>query len=275
MKTRTYIVAVFAVAMTLSWKAKAVTPITAGTPVIDQQVANNVQSLNQTLHKDASDEISTLKQQLQELGNPQQYIGLLQNQLTDFNNVASALDQKGQAVSDKAAQSMRTATGDSAVAYSGYNNSGLYTNLKTATNAQGQPLVSDVTNLANFKKFGVMQAMYDNYQTELKTYDTQMQSLQTQLVTAMDNLNKASTEMETLKYQGQVSGLNALISALFSKMSALGQEVMLQQMSNENDAARVQELANQQKVKEQQMSMTNFIQYLKQKTGNGTPTPMK
>jgi DNA repair exonuclease SbcCD ATPase subunit len=116
--------------------------------------------------------------------------------------------------------------------------------------------------------------MYANYQAQLQNYNAQMSSLQDQLVTAMNNLNQASTQIETLKYQAQVNGINALVTALASQMNALGQGIIVQHIANENDAARVTQAIQQKRMSDrlnqtsQAVSTINAL--LSRAPGSGT-----
>jgi hypothetical protein len=66
----------------------------------------------------------------------------------------------------------------------------------------------------------------------------------------MQNLNAASTQMETEKYAAQVNGIHAQINALTQTTNLTGQRAAVQQLSNQNDAARVQEADRQMLIQE-------------------------
>jgi hypothetical protein len=250
-------------AIALSFQGKAAAqPPGAGTPVLDQTVASNIQALNNSSHADASMEIGLLQQQLQTMGDPQQYINMLQrnNQLSVFTQMASSQNV------NTATQVMQNANSSSGLTYNGATGKTLYpADLSKATG---------ITDQTSFKKFGVLQDMVDDYQTKVTTYNQQMQSLQTQLQKAMSSLDQAKTQVETLKYQAEVNGLNALITALASRMNVAGEEALLQQAANQNEIARAQEVTRQQKANDQRNQMNSMIQYLKQSTGSGSP-PMR
>jgi hypothetical protein len=235
--------------------------VRGATPVTDQELVQvskgtqnltslQVTQLGQQLNY-AQQQLAAQQQQLAQFGKPQQYVNLLQ--LDQFNATASSLQQGvGQTAPDYA----QSANGTTALAYTGQ---GLYADLSNLQDNQGNPVT---LNQANFKKYAVLESMSDNYTTQLKQYNSQMASLQQQLVTAMNLLNQASTQMETLKYQAQVNGLNALINALASKMNALGQSVILQAIANENDAARVNDAAQQKQIQDRRAGMARFSQSL-------------
>jgi hypothetical protein len=215
------------------------------------QVAQLSQQLNY-----AQQQLAAQQQQLAQFGKPQQYVNLLQ--LDQFNATAGTLQQGvGQTPADLA----QSANGATALAYTGQ---GLYADLSNLQDNQGNPVT---LNQTNFKKYAVVQSLYDNYTAQLKQYNSQMASLQQQLIAAMNLLNQASTQMETLKYQAQVNGLDALINALASKMNALGQSVILQQIANQNDSARMNDAAQQQQLQERQTEMTRFSQAIGRMTG--------
>ena len=66
----------------------------------------------------------------------------------------------------------------------------------------------------------------------------------------MQNLNAASTQMETEKYAAQVNAIHAQINALSQTTNLTGQRAAVQQLSNQNDAARVQEADRQTLIQE-------------------------
>jgi hypothetical protein len=232
-----------------------------GTPVFDQAVAGTIQALNNSTHTDASAEIGLLQRQLQNMGDPQQYINLLQrnNELAPFTRSMS-----DQGVST-AIQAMQNGNSSSGLSFTGSVGKTLYPDdLSTAPG---------ITNQTSFKKFGVFQDMVDNYQTQLTSYNQQMQSLQAQLQKAMTSLDQAKTQMETLKYQAEVNGLNALITALASKMNVAGQEALLQHAANQNDMARIQEVTRQQKASDQRDQMSKMLLYLKSTAAGPSQAP--
>ena len=250
-----------AIALSFQGSANAQPPGT-GTPVFDQTVASDIQALNNSSHADASMEIGLLQQQLQTMGEPQQYINVLQrnNQLSVFAQTTSGQDV------NTTTQVMQNANSSSGLTYNGQTGKTLY--------PQDLSKMTGLTDQTSFKKFGVLQDMVDNYQTRVTTYNQQMQSLQTQLQKAMSNLDQAKTQVEILKYQAEVNGLNALITALASRMNVAGEEALLQQAANENEIARAQEVTRQLKANDQRNEMSRMIQYLKESTGSGSP-PMR
>jgi hypothetical protein len=245
-------------AIALSFQGRAAAEPGAGTPVFDQRVATDIQAFKNSTHADASMQIDLLQQQLQNMGDPQQYINLLQrnNQLSAFAQPASGQDV------NSATQVMQDANSSSGLTYNGQTGKTLY--------PEDLSKVTGITDQASFKKFGVLQDMVDNYQTRVTTYNQQMQSLQTQLQKAMSSLDQAKTQVEILKYQAEVNGLHALITALASGMNVTGDVALLQQAANQNEIARTEEVARQQKANDQRNQMNSMIQYLKQSTGSGS-----
>lgn len=249
-------------AIALSFQGRAAAEPGAGTPVFDQRVATDIQTLQKSTHADAGMQIDLLQQQLQNMGDPQQYINVLQrnNQLSVFTQTAS-----GQNV-NTATQVMQDKNSSSGLTYNGQTGKALY--------PEDLSKMTGISDQASFKKFGVLQDMVDNYQTRVTTYNQQMQSLQTQLQKAMASLDQAKTQVEILKYQAEVNGLNALITALASRMNVAGEEALLQHAANQNEIARAQEVFRQQKANDQRNDMNSLIQYMKQSTGSGSP-PMR
>jgi predicted nucleic acid-binding Zn-ribbon protein len=215
------------------------------------QVFNSSQQL-----QSAKTQLAAQQEQLKRFGDPNKYTNLLQ--LKQFQQ--SSDDAKQSAVRPSA-DLKQSANGANALGYTGQ---GLYSNLASLAALSS---VKDKSGKAlfdadSFKKFAVVQDMYEDYQSELDRYNTQMSALQDQLVDAMNKLNQASSQMETMKFQAQVNGLNGLINALASKMNTLGQRVVLQQVANQNDAARTAEANRQTREISRKTDMQQFKQSL-------------
>ena len=176
---------------------------------------------------------------LERFGNPQYYVNLLG--LSSFMATASVLTSGvGQTISGY----RQAANGALAL---GYTANGLYSNLTGSLDHFGNPVQYQT---GAFRKFAAVNDMVEGYNTQQRTFNAQMASLQQQLTTAMQNLNAASTQMETEKYAAQVNGIHAQINALTQTTNLTGQRAAMMQLSNQNDAARMQEADRQQEIQE-------------------------
>ncbi len=211
---------------------------------IVNEVKNYAQYLTQTANQvtQITNQVTQIENQviaLERFGNPQYYVNMLG--LSSFMATASVLTSGiGQTLS-----SYRQAA--NGVAALGYTANGLYSNLTGSLDRFGNQVLY---NTDAFRKFAAVNDMVEGYNTQQRTFNTQMASLQQQLTTAMQNLNAASTQMETEKYAAQVNGIHAQINALTQTTNLTGQRAAMQQLSNQNDAARVQEAERQTLIQE-------------------------
>jgi uncharacterized protein Yka (UPF0111/DUF47 family) len=256
MKTADLKLLIACAVMMLGWSADAkayllVEDIPNLSNNIISEVKNYAQYLTQTANQitQITNQMTQIENQLialERFGNPQYYVNLLG--LSSFMASASVLSSGiGQTISAY----RQAANGTLAL---GYTANGLYSNLTGSVDRYGYPVRY---NTDAFRKFAAVNDMIEGYNTQQRTFNTQMASLQQQLTTAMQNLNRASTQMETEKYAAQVNAIHAQINALSHTTDLTGQRAAMQQWSNANDAARVQEASRQQEIQERQEDMQN------------------
>jgi paraquat-inducible protein B len=204
-----------------------------------QQTANQVQQINNQVVQ-----IQNQVTALTRFGNPAYYVNLLN--LDSFKATASVLSSGiGQTMNAY----RQVANGLTALGYTG---NGLYSDLVGAVDRYGNPIQF---NMHAFNKFAVVDNMLDSYNTQQQTYNAQMASLQAQLTTALQNLNSAPDHMTAQKYAAQVNAISAQIQALGHTTNLTGQRAAIQQLANQNDAARTQEASRQQRNQEMQTDL--------------------
>jgi phage shock protein A len=208
------------------------------------EAKNYAQQVSQTANQvtQITNQVTQIENQviaLERFGNPQYYVNMLG--LSSFMATASVLTSGvGQTISGY----RQAANGVLALGYTG---NGLYSNLTGSLDRYGNPVRYQTDA---FRKFAAVNDMVEGYNTQQRTFNAQMASLQQQLTTAMQNLNRASTQMETEKYAAQVNAIHAQINALTQTTNLTGQRAAVQQLSNQNDAARVQEADRQTLIQE-------------------------
>jgi len=212
---------------------------------------NYAQSLSQTANQltqitNQGTQIQNQITALQRFGNPQYYVNMLG--LSSFMNTASVLTS---GIGNTLSAYRQAANGLQGLGYTG---NGLYSNLTGSLDRYGNPVQYQTDA---FRKFATVNDMVEGYNTQQRTFNAQMASLQQQLTTAMQNLNAASTQMETEKYAAQVDAIHAQMNALTQTTNLTGQRAAMQQLSNQNDAARVQEANRQQEIQERQEDLQN------------------
>jgi len=183
---------------------------------------------------------------LRRFGDPAYYVNMLG--LAPFMQTASVL---ASGIGQSLSAYRQAANGLQALGYTG---NGLYSNLTGTLDRYGNAVRYQPDA---FRKFAAVNDMVESYNTQQRTYNAQMASLQQQLTDAMQKLNAASTQMETEKYAAQVNGIHAQINALTQTTNLTGQRAAIGQLSNQNDAARVQEANRQQEVQERQEDLQN------------------
>jgi hypothetical protein len=217
-------------------------------PNLSTNIVNEAKNYAQYLSQSANqvtqitNQVTQIENQviaLERFGNPQYYVNMLG--LSSFMATASVLTSGvGQTISGY----RQAANGALAL---GYTANGLYSNLTGSLDRYGNPVRYQTDA---FRKFAAVNDMVEGYNTQQRTFNAQMASLQQQLTTAMQNLNRASTQMETEKYAAQVNAIHAQINALTQTTNLTGQRAAVQQLSNQNDAARVQEADRQTLIQE-------------------------
>ena len=196
---------------------------------------------------------------LKRFGDPQYYVNLLG--LSSFMNTASSLSSGiGQTISAY----RQAANGMQAL---GYTANGLYSNLTGTLDRYGNPVRYQTDA---FRKFSTVNDTVEGYNTQQRTFNTQMASLEQQLTRAMQNLNSAATQVETQKYAAQINGIHAQMNALTGTTNLAGQRAAVQQLSNANDAARVQEASRQQEMQERATDLQNEANGFSALIGGGT-----
>jgi len=249
-----YIFAAFVPVFLFSGYCKAyilVEDIPTLTNNIVDQARNYTQYVTQTANQvtQITNQVTQIENQvtaLERFGNPQYYVNMLG--LSSFMETASNLTGGiGQTLSAY----RQAANGALALGYTG---NGLYSNLVGTLDRYGNAVRYQPDT---FRKFAAINGMIEGYNTQQRTFNAQMASLQQQLTTAMQNLNAASTQMETEKYAAQVNAIHAQINALSQTTNLTGQRAAVQQLSNQNDAARVQEASRQQEIQEREEDLHN------------------
>jgi conjugal transfer/entry exclusion protein len=226
------------------------------------QIENYAQYIEQTANQltQITNQITQIENQviqLERFGNPQYYVNLLH--LNDFLASAAQLESGvGQTVSGF----RQAADGTQALTYTA---NGLYSNLQASIDRFGNAVRYDTSA---FRKFQTVNNMVEAYNTQEKAYNNQIASLEQQLSTAMQNLNSASDHMSAQKYAAQIAAISAQMNCLGHTTHLTGQRAVMQQVQNQNDAARMQEAQRQQLIQERQTDLQNAARFLSHLVGD-------
>jgi hypothetical protein len=179
--------------------------------------------------------ISQNVQQLERLGNPQTYINML-----SLNTILADIQRTMNGVGTTIAEFQQTANGVMALKNTA---NGLYQDLSQLKDQFGNPIQFQPQM---FTKYGVVQNMYQSFSTELVQTNQALASLLQQKQQTLQQLNSASSLIETEKSKSQLQAVEANINSATARLGMYAQKITVQQAVNQNDAARVQEAQREQ-----------------------------
>jgi hypothetical protein len=179
--------------------------------------------------------ISQNVQTLERLGNPTTYINML-----SLNTILSDIQRTMNGVGTTVAGFQQTANGFMALKNTA---NGLYQDLSQLKDQFGNPIQFQSNN---FTKYAMVQNMYQSFNTEMTQANQALASLLQQKQQILQQLNSASSLIETEKLKSQLQAVEANISSATARLGVYTQKIMVQHAANQNDAARVQEAQRQQ-----------------------------
>ncbi|HTD14322.1 MAG TPA: hypothetical protein VK673_04050 [Chthoniobacterales bacterium] len=179
--------------------------------------------------------ISQNVQALERLGNPQTYVNML-----SLNTILADIQRTMNGVGTTVAGFQQTANGFMALKYTA---NGLYQDLSQLKDQFGNPIQFQSNN---FTKFAMVQNMYQSFNTEMTQANQALESLLQQKQQILQQLNSASSLIETEKLKSQLQAVEANINNATARLNMYSQKIMVQHMANQNDAARVQEAQREQ-----------------------------
>ncbi|MBV8102151.1 MAG: hypothetical protein JOZ31_23650 [Verrucomicrobia bacterium] len=179
--------------------------------------------------------ISQNVQALERLGNPQTYINML-----SLNTILADIQRTMNGVGTTVAGFQQTANGFMALKYTA---NGLYQDLSQLKDQFGNPIQFQSNN---FTKFAMVQNMYQSFNTEMTRANQALSSLLQQKQQILQQLNSASSLIETEKLKSQLQAVEANINNATARLNMYSQKIMVQHAANQNDTARVQEAQREQ-----------------------------
>jgi putative ubiquitin-RnfH superfamily antitoxin RatB of RatAB toxin-antitoxin module len=195
-----------------------------------QMIANQTQQIAQLTTM-----ISQNVQQLERLGNPQTYINML-----SLSTILADIQRTMNGVGTTMAEFQQTANGVMALKNTA---NGLYEDLSQLKDQFGNPIQFQPNE---FTKFGVVQNMYQSFSTEMTQTNQALATLLQQKQQILQQLNAASSLIETEKLKSQLQAVEANISGATARLGVYSQKILVQNAVNQNDTARVQEAQRQQ-----------------------------
>src|ERR1700752_984505 len=179
--------------------------------------------------------ISQNVQTLERLGNPQTYINML-----SLNTILADIQRTMNGVGTTVAGFQQTANGFMALKYTA---NGLYQDLSQLKDQFGNPIQFQSNN---FTKFAMVQNMYQSFNTEMTQANQALATLLQQKQQILQQLNSASSLIETEKLKSQLQATEANINNATARLNMYSQKITVQHTANQNDIARVQEAQREQ-----------------------------
>ena len=178
-------------------------------------------------------------EQLRRFGSPETYVNMLGlDQL--FEEVNKVKIGVGKTVSDFT----ETANGMAALKYTGQ---GLYQDLSGLPDKFGQKVQYQT---GNFKKFGMVQEMNDDYNTQLSGVNQSFNRLEEEVHNTAHQIDSAGSLVETEKLKAKLQAVQGTLNANMHRASLAALKILVQGEMNRNDQARSQEASRQRRIQE-------------------------
>jgi len=178
-------------------------------------------------------------EQLRRFGNPDTYVNML-----GLNELFEEVNKVKTGVGKTVADFTETANGLAALKYTGQ---GLYQDLSELTDKFGQ-MVQYQTG--NFKKFGMVQEMNDDYNTQLSSVNQSFNRLEDEVHNTAQQIDSAGSLVETEKLKAKLQAVQGTLNTNMHRASLAALKILVQGEMNRNDQARSQEASRQRRIQE-------------------------
>jgi len=179
--------------------------------------------------------ISQNVQALERLGNPQTYINML-----SLNTILADIQRTMNGVGTTVAGFQQTANGFMALKNTA---NGLYQDLTQLKDQFGNPIQFQSNN---FTQFAMVQNMYQSFNNEMTQANQALSGLLQQKQQILQQLNSASSLIETEKLKSQLQAVEANVNNATARLNMFSQKIAVQHAANQNDTARLQEAQREQ-----------------------------
>jgi hypothetical protein len=200
------------------------------TTMIQKQL-QQINQLTNIINQDA--------EQLRRFGNPDTYVNMLglEGLFEEVNKVKMGV---GRTVSDFT----EAANGIAALKYTGQ---GLYQDLSELPDKFGQKVQYQT---GNFKKFGVVQDMNEDYNTQLSAVNQSFKRLEDEVLNTTHQIDIAGSLVETEKLKAKLQAVQGTVETNMHRASLAALKVLVQGELNRNDQGRAQEASRQRRIQE-------------------------
>jgi hypothetical protein len=183
-------------------------------------------------------------EQLRRFGNPNTYVNML-----GLDDLFEEINKVKTGVGKTVADFTETANGIAALKYTGR---GLYQDLSELQDKFGQKV--QYQN-GNFKKFGMIQDMNDDYNRQLSGVNQSFNRLEEEVHNTAHQIDSAGSLVETEKLKAKLQAVQGTLDTNMHRASLAALKVLVQSEMNRNDQARTQEATRQRRI--QEMSAEN------------------
>lgn len=180
-------------------------------------------------------------EQLRRFGDPNTYVNMLglDELLKEANRMESGI---GKTIEEF----RQTADGLAALKNTG---KGLYDDFSNMPDKFGREVHYTTEN---FKKFGVLQDMYEDFNNQLSGSNESVGRLENEVAGTARQINSAGSLVETEKLKAKLQAVEGMTNTSIQRATLAALKILVQGESNRNDQARAQEAVRQRKVQEMQ-----------------------
>ena len=202
------------------------------TTMIEKQI-QQINQLTNIINKDV--------EQLRRFGDPNTYVNML-----GLDELLKEANRMESGVGKTIEEFRQTADGLAALKNTG---KGLYDDFSNLPDKFGREVHYTTEN---FKKFGVLQDMYEDFNNQLSGSNESVGRLENEVAGTARQINSAGSLVETEKLKAKLQAVEEMTNTSIQRATLAALKILVQGESNRNDQARAQEAVRQRKVQEMQ-----------------------
>ena len=180
-------------------------------------------------------------EQLRRFGDPNTYVNML-----GLDELLKEANRMESGVGKTIEEFRQTADGLAALKNTG---KGLYDDFSNLPDKFGREVHYTTEN---FKKFGVLQDMYEDFNNQLSGSNESVGRLENEVAGTARQINSAGSLVETEKLKAKLQAVEGMTNTSIQRATLAALKILVQGESNRNDQARAQEAIRQRKVQEMQ-----------------------
>jgi len=180
-------------------------------------------------------------EQLRRFGDPNTYVNML-----GLDELLKEANRMESGVGKTIEEFRQTADGLAALKNTG---KGLYDDFSNLPDKFGREVHYTTEN---FKKFGVLQDMYEDFNNQLSGSNESVGRLENEVAGTARQINSAGSLVETEKLKAKLQAVEGMTNTSIQRATLAALKILVQGESNRNDQARAQEAVRQRKVQEMQ-----------------------